>query len=191
MSELNKAWTINGYRVDPATGKVVIVEYELELTDPVRFPGVVSRHGGVVPVFADIDAEGVTVEQLQAYVEGSLSSDEHFTFHHTNALGWEYDMKRAVTKTDLRSPEAIRASMPSLTQRQMGLMLIQLGMSEAHITGQISQIADERERKEAMVEWTKANSYLRNHPLVVKLGVDLGFTPEELDTMWQYAADNY
>ncbi|RWI06819.1 MAG: hypothetical protein EOQ89_03560 [Mesorhizobium sp.] len=81
-----------------------------------------------------------------------------------------------------------RALLPSLTPRQLCMMLPALGMSEATIESTIAAIPDEVERQRADIEWRKATSFSRNHPLVISLATALEFEPSELDDLWVYAS---
>lgn len=78
---------------------------------------------------------------------------------------------------------------PPLTPRQLRLMLLTLGLTEATVLGQIEAIEDETERAAALIEWNWATRYDRDHPLVAQLASALEFDPGELDVLWTYAAD--
>ncbi|NKI61767.1 hypothetical protein HCG46_26065 [Labrenzia sp. PO1] len=83
------------------------------------------------------------------------------------------------------TPEELREKMPSLTARQFRLGLLQSGRSLSQVETAIAAIADPTEREKAQVEWEYAAEFNRMHPLVVSLSVTLGFTPEDVDTLWQ------
>lgn len=83
------------------------------------------------------------------------------------------------------TPEELREQLPSLTARQFRLGLLQSGRSLSHVEAAIAAIADPTEREKAQVEWEYAAEFNRTHPLVVSLSATLGFTPEEVDTLWQ------
>ncbi|MGX1495856.1 hypothetical protein ACSSV1_000877 [Labrenzia sp. MBR-25] len=82
-------------------------------------------------------------------------------------------------------PEELREGMPSLTARQFRLGLLQSGRSLSQVEEAIAAIADPAKRETAQVEWEYAAEFNRTHPLVVSLSVTLGFTPEEVDALWQ------
>lgn len=88
-------------------------------------------------------------------------------------------------------PQSVPEPMPTLTPRQLSLMLMQIGMSDDMVTAQIETIEDEYDRNVALVEWRKATSYKRDHPLVASLAVVFGFSDTEMDTMWRYAAVSF
>lgn len=83
--------------------------------------------------------------------------------------------------------EEVRAAMPSLTARQFRLGLLDADRTFAQVEAAIAAIPDEIAREKAMVEWEYAATFNRLHPLVVDLSGALGFTPEEVDTLWQSA----
>lgn len=83
------------------------------------------------------------------------------------------------------TPEELREQLPSLTARQFRLGLLQSGRSLSQVEAAIAAIADPTEREKAQVEWEYAAEFNRTHPLVVSLSATLGFTPEEVDTLWQ------
>lgn len=82
------------------------------------------------------------------------------------------------------TPEELRERMQSLTARQFRLGLLQSGRTLSQVETVIAAIADQTERETAQVEWEYAAEFNRAHPLVVSLSVTLGFTPEEVDTLW-------
>ncbi|WP_155772449.1 hypothetical protein [Mesorhizobium loti] len=103
---------------------------------------------------------------------------------------WPKDARsttKTYTVTDLTAEE-IRAALPPLSPRQLCMMLPVVGLSEADIEGLIDAIPDATDRARSSVEWRKATSFSRNHPLVVSLSAELNFEPAELDTIWLYAS---
>lgn len=80
------------------------------------------------------------------------------------------------------------AALAPLTPRQLRLMMLSLGLTDAHVQAQIDAIADETDRAAALIEWNWATYYERDHWLVVLLAAALGFEPVELDALWIYAA---
>ncbi|MER9178931.1 hypothetical protein [Mesorhizobium sp. M0767] len=84
--------------------------------------------------------------------------------------------------------EDLRALLTPLTPRQLCMMLPVLGLSEAAIATQIEAIPDATDRLRADIEWRKATSFSRNHPLVLSLSAALQFEPSELDDLWVYAS---
>ncbi|UES51182.1 hypothetical protein [Roseibium aggregatum] len=81
--------------------------------------------------------------------------------------------------------DEIRSNMPPLTARQFRLGLIRSGRTFAQVETAIAAIPDGTERAEAQIEWEYAASFNRMHPLVVSLSTTLGFSPEEVDALWQ------
>ena len=78
---------------------------------------------------------------------------------------------------------------PPLSPRQLRLMILQIGLTDADVEAQIAAIPDPTERAAASIEWQWATRYDRTHPLVATLATALEFTDAELDALWAYAAD--
>lgn len=87
------------------------------------------------------------------------------------------------------TPEEKREAMPPLTRRQLRLGLLQNGISTTTVEAAIDAIPDEVEREAAKIEWEDASQYLRTHPLIEQIGVSIGLTPEQIDAMWEAAAE--
>lgn len=83
--------------------------------------------------------------------------------------------------------EEIREVMQPLSARQFRLGLISSGKELSQVDAGIAAIPDATERGLAEVEWGFATTFKRAHPLVVSLSLALGFTPEEVDTLWEQA----
>ncbi|MGN6552073.1 MAG: hypothetical protein ACTHJ3_19585 [Pararhizobium sp.] len=86
------------------------------------------------------------------------------------------------------SGDAARADFPALSPRQLRLVMLDLGLSDADIVAKINAIGDEKEREASMIEWKFATKYERLHPLVVMLASEMGFPPEQFDDLWLYGA---
>ncbi len=84
------------------------------------------------------------------------------------------------------TPDEVRASMPTVTARQLRHGLLNVNMDEADVEALIAAIPDEEERKRASIDWRTANEYERLHPLVVQISASLGLTPELVDSLWDY-----
>lgn len=78
---------------------------------------------------------------------------------------------------------------PPLSPRQLRLMMLQIGLTDADVEAQIAAIPDPTERAAASIEWQWATRYDRTHPLVATLATALEFTDAELNSLWSYAAD--
>lgn len=86
-------------------------------------------------------------------------------------------------------PEETRASMPPLTSRQLRLALVMNGIALSDVESAIAVIEDAQQRAIAEIEWEYATRFERTHPLIDQLGEALGLTPEQIDDMWQEAAN--
>lgn len=80
------------------------------------------------------------------------------------------------------TPEELRASMPTLTARQLRLALLS---RLDDVEGIIEASGD----RALQIEWEYATTFERLHPAIVGIGAALGLTPEEIDTMWLDAAN--
>lgn len=84
--------------------------------------------------------------------------------------------------------EEIRASMPTLTRRQLLLQLLNEGFEEPQITAEIDKMTG-KAGKIARIEWKNATQFERLHPLVLQIGTVLGFTDAKMDEMWGKAKE--
>lgn len=79
--------------------------------------------------------------------------------------------------------EEIREAMSPLTPRQLRLGLLSIGIHEADVDMKL--VSD----PSGMVEWKYASYLKRTHPLVDGLGSLFSITPEQIDTLWLWAAE--
>lgn len=80
------------------------------------------------------------------------------------------------------TPEEIRASMPTLTARQLRLALLPR-------LDEVEGIIEASGDRALKVEWEYATTFERLHPAIVSIGAALGLTPEEIDDLWLDAAN--
>lgn len=73
--------------------------------------------------------------------------------------------------------EELRASMPTLTARQLRLALL---TRLDDVEGIILASGD----RALQIEWEYATTFERLHPAIVNIGAALGLTPEEIDALW-------
>ena len=87
---------------------------------------------------------------------------------------------------DRRSLAACRLSgcFPYLTQRQLRIGLIRLGIFPESITVSLQTIEDEVARAEALTEWEFASEIRREHPLVATLAAQLGISDDAVDELF-------
>ena len=92
------------------------------------------------------------------------------------------------------TPEEILERQPeppaSCTPRQFRLALIDSGYSLDQIQIMLESIADETERKKALVEWEYSIEIERSHPLVFTFADQLGLTETDLDNLF-FLTNNY
>jgi len=111
-------------------------------------------------------------------VEVSLKPCE---FHEYREGEWVY---HGPPETTL---EERRARLHPLTARQLRLGLLDANRTFAQVDAAIAAIEDDIAQEKALVEWEYAATFNRTHPLVVSLSAALGFTSEEVDTLWEDA----
>ncbi|WP_051000065.1 hypothetical protein [Sinorhizobium fredii] len=83
--------------------------------------------------------------------------------------------------------EEIRASMPSLTARQLRLGLVSGGFIPAQVSAVIEGMQEGAEKEAARIEWEYATTFNRMHPLIASVGGALGLTDEQIDVLWTAA----
>jgi hypothetical protein len=79
--------------------------------------------------------------------------------------------------------EEIRAGLPPLSQRQLRLTLLTIGITDAQVKAAL--VNDPA----GQIEWEFASYFKRNHPLVDSLGIGFSITPEQIDALWAHALD--
>lgn len=78
-------------------------------------------------------------------------------------------------------------SLAPLTSRQLRLGLVGGGVMPAQVDAAIAAITDDVARAVAEIEWEYASQFERDHPLIEQVGMALGLSVEQIDTMWQAA----
>lgn len=84
-------------------------------------------------------------------------------------------------------PEPENDPLVPLTARQLRLGLVMNGISLASVEATIAAIPDETDRQVATIEWEYASQFERDHSLIEQVGIALGLTSEQIDTMWKAA----
>lgn len=96
--------------------------------------------------------------------------------------GWSYD------GVNFSAPiPQVDTTIPDVTPRQIRQALILNGVSLAQIDTALNSLS-EPTRSLAQVEWEYSISFQRNRPLVANVAAMLGWTPDQLDTLWRFAA---
>jgi hypothetical protein len=72
---------------------------------------------------------------------------------------------------------------PSLTPRQIRLGLYAVGITEDTIDGYLQG------DPASHIEWKFASQYERDHPLVAAIADELELSPEQVDALWEWAAE--
>jgi hypothetical protein len=132
----------------------------------------------IVDLLIDFDGDG-TIERVQY---GS-HPDDHF--------GIATEVREAVTDwINHRKPvvpyvppkvEQLRADMLPLTGRQLLRALFDIGITEDQIDAGLNG------DPVALIEWKKAGSYERLHPLIIQMAASFNLPPEQVDSLWDYA----
>lgn len=81
------------------------------------------------------------------------------------------------------TPEEIRATMPVLERAQVLLALDSIEITEEMVD---AALAGDRQ---GMIEWKNRLRFRRDHYLIDSLGTVFGLPPEQIDTLWLWAAD--
>lgn len=84
--------------------------------------------------------------------------------------------------------EIARKQMPPLTPRQIRLVMLMIGMTDADVAAKIDAIPDAGERAAAHIEWEWATMIKRSHALVESLRVAMDFDDAQFDALWVYGA---
>lgn len=83
-----------------------------------------------------------------------------------------------------KAPES--APIPDVTPRQIRQALILSGISMEQIDAALDSLP-EPTRSMAKIEWEYSIAFQRSRPLVAQVGVMLGWTPEQIDDLWNLA----
>lgn len=75
-----------------------------------------------------------------------------------------------------------------ISPRQMLIGLLSIDITEAMVLAELETIADPQERAIALIEWHKATTIERDHPLVDDLASTFALPPEQVDALWRWAA---
>lgn len=87
-----------------------------------------------------------------------------------------------VVPYDPPTAEELREQMPPLTPRQLRLALASVGITEAAVDAKL--VGD----TEGQIEWKWASLYKRTHPLIETMGLAFALPPEQIDSLWEWAA---
>jgi len=66
-------------------------------------------------------------------------------------------------------------------------LLQKKGVAPADIEGLLGALPGQA-RTQALIDWTKAATYRRDHPLIDQLGASLGMTPQDIDQAFREAS---
>lgn len=76
---------------------------------------------------------------------------------------------------------------PDVTARQIRLALINSGVTLASIEAALDSLS-EPTKSMAKIEWEYSNMFQRGRPLITTMGTMLGFSAQQLNDLWKYAA---
>ena len=94
------------------------------------------------------------------------------------------------TNADLQAAKLAdwRANVAEITPKQLRLVLLENGITDANMQAAIANIPDETVREVAAIEWNNATGYQRNNPNLIMIATELlGLDALQIDTMWQSA----
>ena len=101
-------------------------------------------------------------------------------------LAQAYASEHGGTISQIEQDETINALLPDVTPRQIRQALILSGISLAAIDAALDTLP-EPTKSLARTEWEYSISFQRNRALVTQVGQMLGWTPAQLDALWQFA----
>jgi len=87
------------------------------------------------------------------------------------------------------TPDELRATYPELTPPTFWKAARQIGVYKADVLAQINAIPDEETREDALIDLEECTGFRRLHPLIVSLIPTHSITPEQLDDLWLWAAN--
>ena len=111
---------------------------------------------------------------------------------------WDSDGKYVIKQEQLDNanlPEGFDTSgwqtdrpiFPPITQRQLRLALLSVGITETDIDLQINLLPANM-RAAALLEWNHSSHFDRDHQLVASIGTAMGWTEQQLDDLWLTAS---
>lgn len=116
---------------------------------------------------ADADASFHDAHLFQNVIDISLIDPQP-------QVGWSYELGRLFKK------------LPDVTPRQMRQALILSGVELDMIDAALNTLP-EPTRSLAKTEWEYSIAFKRDRPLVITVGLMLGWTPAQLDQLWEFA----
>ncbi|MBB4954410.1 hypothetical protein H4S14_004175 [Agrobacterium vitis] len=84
--------------------------------------------------------------------------------------------------------EQIRAAMPALSPRQFWLAASRINITKADVLVLVDAMEDKAAAADMRIEITETVSFQRTNDAVDQLATLLGITPEQLDSLWTWAA---
>lgn len=145
-------------------------------------------------------AEGNGAFQLELrvqYSEESLPVEEVFISRPNDPYGVNPQIRQWMSENPDApvhvyvgpTAEEVRASMPSISARQLRLGLVRGGISLDTVTTTIEAMPAGPSKDEARIEWEYATTFNRMHPLIISVSSALGLSPDQVDTMWNASKD--
>lgn len=95
-------------------------------------------------------------------------------------LGWDGE---AWTVTALPP-----APLTPISPRQMLIALLSIGITEELVLAELEAIEDPQQRAIALIEWRRAGTIERDHPLVTDLAATFALPAGQVDDLWRWAA---
>lgn len=86
------------------------------------------------------------------------------------------------------TPEQIRAAMPTLTPRQFWLAASRIDITKDAVLALVDAMEDKQAASDMRIEITETVSFQRTNEAVDQLATLLAITPEQLDSLWIWAA---
>lgn len=111
-----------------------------------------------------------------------------------DALAGKYGLIFDFKEPPEPTPEEARENMPVLTARQFWKAALEIDITEDSLVTEMADpsspcfVSDEKERQDAIVDIRKATTFERTYPTLNKLATAKGIPPEQLDSLWSWAA---
>jgi hypothetical protein len=86
------------------------------------------------------------------------------------------------------TPAQIRAAMPALSPRQFWLAASRINITKADVLALVDAMEDKAAAADMRIEITETVSFQRTNLAIDQLAALLSITPEQLDSLWTWAA---
>ncbi|WP_425917547.1 hypothetical protein [Acinetobacter sp. TSRC1-2] len=114
------------------------------------------------------------------FIDLTFSERRPSEFHYWNNAEWVDD------RTEEEKQFLKRRSLPKLTKRKFQLYMLDHGFLD-DVENAIDAIEDSTQRRRMQIEYSSSDDFERLSPAVAYMSDLLGWTDEQIDTMWEQA----